>query len=452
MSGQPRTTIRSVQNISAARGKSLLSQWWTFPDLDKNDFFQQHVSDLGSILAYLWGRDPSQEQTDLHSEYTLAVDFLCFITRRARSKIVARINNAANLWGGESPIDILHKASGDSESDVLTCDIVKFKDRVPTSLAEALKKQKLFPNSDNPKHYAISDSNIGNWMNLFNSILKSIKDAFKDTIKTVPPSRDETIEAVSNIQDLGHLLRSNLRSVLNHDGYGHIVRKLQGRRVPREDTGHRNKKDGEGQEVDDDDLLEHLEEVDLTEVEHVFHYYETVTAWDTAIRSVFRHEGVLQQLKIFTVTNLPKFNVNLDRLEQAMTTYSSLLHSRSPSVTAETDASDLVTIINQRLDTIRENTFMVEDSKESKLTPQMALKKFRMNAKVHAETSLMGLAWMHRQGMLSEINSDADLNAVFPDGAIPLGVSKKCCWCCNFLGKSLDQPPSLEFPRVRCRT
>ncbi|KAL7284597.1 hypothetical protein ACG7TL_001891 [Trametes sanguinea] len=94
------TVLRSAV-VNADEGKRMLENWSTIEDPSKDQFVDVHVSQVASILAHAWRLDRSQRfQGDLCPRFQL------FMIRRARFKIVARIDNLVNLWGG-CPIEIM---------------------------------------------------------------------------------------------------------------------------------------------------------------------------------------------------------------------------------------------------------------------------------------------------------------------------------------------------------
>ncbi|KAH9917149.1 uncharacterized protein BXZ73DRAFT_105621 [Epithele typhae] len=71
---------------------------------------------------------------------------------------------------------------------------------------------------------------------------------------------------------------------------------------------------------------------------------------------------------------------------------------------------------------------------------------------VHAEAALMARAWLSRHGGDSAASSEGEalIQDVFSHERIPVGVSKKCCVCCEYLAQLLGEPsedgqPGVEF-------
>ncbi|KAH9917140.1 uncharacterized protein BXZ73DRAFT_105612 [Epithele typhae] len=71
---------------------------------------------------------------------------------------------------------------------------------------------------------------------------------------------------------------------------------------------------------------------------------------------------------------------------------------------------------------------------------------------VHAEAALMARAWLSRHGGDSAASSEGEalIQSVFSHERIPVGVSKKCCVCCEYLAQLLGEPsedgqPGVEF-------
>ncbi|KAH9917160.1 uncharacterized protein BXZ73DRAFT_105632 [Epithele typhae] len=72
-------------------------------------------------------------------------------------------------------------------------------------------------------------------------------------------------------------------------------------------------------------------------------------------------------------------------------------------------------------------------------------------ASVHAEAALMARAWLSQNGDGSAASSEGEklIQDVLLRERIPVGVSKKCCFCCDYLAQLLAEPSEDGRPGVK---
>ncbi|OSC99734.1 hypothetical protein PYCCODRAFT_1470042, partial [Trametes coccinea BRFM310] len=142
-------------------------------------------------------------------------NFQLFMIRRARSKILARVDNMLNLWGG-CPIEIMQDWYK-THPDVVQESTVRFPRLARTaSFATLLTKHSLRPLPNRPDDYPITSKNIQSWLEALKDPLTRIVEALGDT--RVPPSAQQTKLAHMAIYHLFFFLRSNLCQVLQTHG------------------------------------------------------------------------------------------------------------------------------------------------------------------------------------------------------------------------------------------
>ncbi|KAI9056353.1 hypothetical protein FKP32DRAFT_1455822 [Trametes sanguinea] len=200
VSDQSQTVIRKIP-VDPAEGERLLSSWWDIPDVP--ECFNTHASQVASILAYIWGPGKGHSKEDIY------LRFICFLLRRARSKIVERINYARTIWDG-CPFQML-RSWYETHMDTVPSSTVEFP-HLQAALIDLLAANGLHPEPDKSNHYNLSSSNILNWVHVLEKAVSDIEEAFGDT--AVAPSYQQTLRANTAMKTLHALLLSNLGSVL----------------------------------------------------------------------------------------------------------------------------------------------------------------------------------------------------------------------------------------------
>ncbi|OSC97577.1 hypothetical protein PYCCODRAFT_1471749 [Trametes coccinea BRFM310] len=215
-SDQAQTMIHKVP-IDPVKGRKLLSSWEDTPDLPQEETFSTHASQLGSILAYIFGQNRSQE-----ADTVIYRDLALFIERRARFNIVGRITYVKTIWE-DCPSKTMRTWY---ETHTVLSSTVEFPYLVP-ALIKLLAEHNLHPEPVQLKRYTLTSSNALDWLDVLEKTLSDITQAYGNT--QVAPSSEQTLRANEAIENLYTLLRSNLSGALiQHDVHTALARTYRG--------------------------------------------------------------------------------------------------------------------------------------------------------------------------------------------------------------------------------
>ncbi|KAF8414845.1 hypothetical protein L210DRAFT_852298 [Boletus edulis BED1] len=170
-----------------------------------------------------------------------------------------------------------------------------------------------------------------------------------------------------------------------------------------------------------DEIDELVQEPGETQGQQVYRYLRTIVAWHTAVRSLTEDAAIAQVLRNLQIglVEVPPSSSTVLTLPQV----SEALLARFPDM-RKFGEDDLLTTLTTRYSN-------------------------KFTGCVHAEAALMGLvnyygAQLTRtgQGAETEIENAQQLRdliqPVAEAGNAVIAVSKKCCWCCDWLGGHLD--------------
>ncbi|OSC99697.1 hypothetical protein PYCCODRAFT_804538 [Trametes coccinea BRFM310] len=483
------TVLRSAV-VNADEGKRMLENWSTIEDPSKDQFVDVHISQVASILAHAWRLDRSQRfQGDLCPRFQL------FMIRRARFKIVARIDNLVNLWGG-CPIEIMQDWYK-THPDVVQESTVRFPRLARRAdLPTLLNEHSLQPLPNRPDDYPLSSRNIQSWLEALKDPLTRIVEALGDT--SAPPSAEQTKLAQMSIIHLHCFLRSNLCQVLQMHGVGEALlyayedpdkgvkaskakkarkatqelefrtsqhaqsvdageavqkaeRTTEAENVEKAEQGGKSSEDSIDQEpalpayIDDDsddDASSHIEE-DEDAVQHLFRSLQTIIAWNAAIGSLMNTKGVFSELNVFLLKNLPRIDVTLADIDKPISRYETLLREGLRANYEGAAYGERLGVITARMNDVKRRLRLNEKNVQQ---GEGTLKWVRDRCRVHAEAALMSLAWSYSEGA-TQVVDGVDFDTLFPqEGSVIIGVSEKCCWCCHALRQSLEGRISFVLP------
>ncbi|KAI0758640.1 hypothetical protein BD413DRAFT_599143 [Trametes elegans] len=168
---------------------------------------------------------------------------------------------------------------------------------------------------------------------------------------------------------------------------------------------------------------EHDEEITLMDspiqesgespVSHVQRFLRTLTAWYTACNALFYTVRQVTSFSLFSFHTGAFCSIPMKDILAFRKSYWTYAKTRSAALDQSSAAKDK---INLFLDSL--------------------LPKRELNVVTHAEAGLMALVLdqQSRHAVVKLPMSDGDLNALFSaSGRIDIGVSKKCCYCCDIL-------------------
>ncbi|KAI8972227.1 hypothetical protein BD414DRAFT_469660 [Trametes punicea] len=434
--GSPSRPAISSVAVDSEEGRRLLESWPTVKDPPSNGFFETHVEQIGSILSYMLGM-PLEERVRIR---TLERDLRCFMIRRARWKLAARIENAERLWGGH-PFAIMRKWYARQSSPFAEATVI-FRD-IDKDLAELMARHNLFPLApDQPKCYPLTSTNIGYWLDALEDPLRRILDALGD--KKTPPSLRKTSAISLAMMDFHALLQSSLFHELKTHGVEDELRSMymEPKKIDKALALRKQKQDNQAaqediaediaeviqdalQEAQDEESASSEPETGENMVLHLQRYLHTITAWHTAATAMVFLKIKISQLNLFVLKSTPQLDISLYDVTAFLDSYTAQLkrHVANPG--------SLKVCIN-KLKTMQEE-------KLSGRKRPLDVEKIKNQLSIHAEAALIALAWEFAQGLKVSLGSTMRLEAFFSMGGNTIiGVSKKCCWCCHFLHTALQ--------------
>ncbi|KAI9056365.1 hypothetical protein FKP32DRAFT_1456549 [Trametes sanguinea] len=434
--GQAQTVICKVP-IDPVEGKRLLDKWSTISELLESESFSTHVSQVGSIMAYIWSLDmPQRLDEGGPVPYDIPRRFALFMTRRTRSRIVARIHHAKNTWG-DWPFKIM-RTWYETYGRYVTPFTVRFATIQP-ALVNTLARHNLQPEPDQPKCRNLSSSNILNWMDVLQELIDEILEAFGDT--TVAASKEQTIRAHSAIAQLNWLLRSTLHKALREHGVSVPLMTAHRGCLKREELANRrgDVERGErfqGHATDTEDL-DHAAAFRWQSpedgVNHLWRYLEAIVAWFRAPVALVEHKATFRKLNVFIVDSVPGVDIRVEDVQDFFERYESVL----TKTTAAADESEWKIILDN-LDTVKANCHLHPEHHDPDVAASEHINRI---STIHPEATLMVLAWACYKGVVGmvSLDSDVELNDVFPlGGEIVIGTSRQCCWLCYDIQAALS--------------
>ncbi|KAI9056326.1 hypothetical protein FKP32DRAFT_1689688, partial [Trametes sanguinea] len=418
-------TIGLPTSVNAVTGR-------TRPRWPMDSSFDTHVAQVGSILAYVWGLEPSERFVPSVGAQLLN-RFNLFITGRARHRILARVKYAHELWGS-SPFRVM-RTWYENNLHAGHPLIVKFR-AVEGKFVSMLAAKNIHPEPGQPKHYMLSSSNILAWMDILEDVLNSIKEAFEQADAPI-------IHAALAILQLSNILNSDLSVVLQKHGVHTALRSayptflsIRGRRKANEESAahpdHDAQQPAGSGKVDPDDYASFQIEVGENPVQYLFRFLGTIVAWQRAVMSLLNIKAAVSQLNVFNVTHAPCGVVTLNHAREFLDRYESVLRERLTY-----GGDDYWDTIAHRLDRVA-RTLHLQSRDEQSTVPCEPLVD---QCAIHPESILMVLARMCNEGStaMDTLESDVRIDALFPlDDSVVIGASTECCWCCDTLRTSLE--------------
>ncbi|KAI0758631.1 hypothetical protein BD413DRAFT_496275 [Trametes elegans] len=357
---------------------------------------EDHLQDVGTILAHVLKAPLSQRTSSVADD--LFFDLFCFIMGRARVKLAARFSNMEQFWNKNNPVQIMLDSW---EKD----GIPRFNDVVGVRLdvephTELLKKQHIVPPDFNPQtdKVFVTTENAKHWLEATIELLNALKFAlFDDQNKDVAClSYTQVYDILRASFHLDFILKSFFKIVSNKVPH-RVEAELQSNY--RAGMENRLRKRAVWRKVQAGELpavpdvaSEHDEETTLMDspiqesgespVSHVQRFLRTLTAWAEVhafhtcyVDAMFRHPAV---------SDTPAIRKQVDIFLNL------LLPKAAKTVVTHTEAGLMALVLDQR----------------------------------------------SRHAVVKLPMSDGDLNELFcASGRMDIGVSKKCCYCCDILAK-----------------
>ncbi|KAI0780261.1 hypothetical protein C8Q74DRAFT_1368005 [Fomes fomentarius] len=420
------------QHISPSENAEDLLKW---KDGREEFTFTQHLEDVNAIMNYCINADKADWQDLSHNVFL-------FIIRRAYPKIYARITNGRNIWG-EHPIHII--AQWYNSDPPRSLELKKVTIEAPTALFRLNGVQ---PCSDDPKSYMVSSHNAKNWCNVLVKCLEILEDVFKaerdkkqrQPVPMPPPS--------SKYADIAFVTMKTLHVMLKSGVVGHLItpvlagdlqEKYDAKMSPRAreastTTAGISASAGGGDESDEAEDVEDGRQVEHeSSKQHVLRYLQTIVIPYTSAHDVAalgRLGEVSVEMELITmipnrpdVTTMVVEELQGKILEALLEAMDFEEHERGEMKTA------------------------IEKVSKERL-PSTKLESIKDGATVHAEAALMGVAYGIANNNDKFKDKDGNLwaiGAVLPAASpVRIGVSKKCCYCCNMLSSSLKEWRGLQ--------
>ncbi|KAK7696033.1 hypothetical protein QCA50_000674 [Cerrena zonata] len=182
--------------------------------------------------------------------------------------------------------------------------------------------------------------------------------------------------------------------------------------------------DIDSRNLGNDEIYETASELFEKPRKRVIRYLETLTAWYDASVALTRHKPFSKPLVVY------KFTVPHSNLSVSVDEITSFKNNYLDSLSKQDLSEDDQIGVQQFLDKIR-------------ITPNETKK-----ATIHAEASLMALGCdLQRRSYNNEACNRDAIQQVFSAETVPIGASKKCCWCCAQLGAILEVKSTRGGPK-----
>ncbi|KAI0773188.1 hypothetical protein BD413DRAFT_678083 [Trametes elegans] len=395
---------------------------------------QDHLQDVCTVLAYILKVPYSQRKEDVAA--LRFFDLFCFIMRRAHVKLGARLSNMEEFWNKQNPVQIMLDSWAKDGTP-------RFNDVVDGRLAvephiELLEKHHIVPPHFNPQtdKVFVTTENAKHWLEATIELLNTLKSTlFDDKGKNVAflPSIKAYDILIASL-DLEFILKSFFKIVFNkaprtveEDLRSNYTAGMENRLRKRAVwSAIRAGKLAAVTDITYDREEEitvmdsPIQESGENPVSHVQRFLKTLIAWCTACKALFYHRRQVTSLHIFSFHTAAYSTISTAEVHTFRTRYFDAMF-RHPAV-SDTPA-------------IREQVNIILD---------LLLPKADKTVVTHAEAGLMALVLdqRSRHAVVKLPMDDGDLNALFSaSGRVDIGVSKKCCYCCDILAKLINASP-----------
>ncbi|KAH9850075.1 hypothetical protein C2E23DRAFT_837319 [Lenzites betulinus] len=370
---------------------------------NENITFGRHLEDVATIVAFLLRRANTDRDPRI-----LAL-FCVFMIRRSFRKLSARLDNMCNIWGGLGPIAIMEEWLKDHAYS-LTDTVITFNGLAKDSV-QMLRDRLARHGVPSSGACVVTSSNVCGWLAAVSAILKTLQALLPED-RQVPPSYKEALLILGELGILDTILRSSFFKALERLPVGVMLRQCQ-----------KTHQEQRRPQWDTDALQEDHELFDQDpgkgSLPHVQCYLQTITAWITACTALDKqHVNQDTPLHIFHLESIFSFNFQ-EKIgpQQLNGQYKKFLKTQDLDEESEKHALAL----------IKNATHFALTCE--KLPP------------VHAEAAIMALAHVSLTGKDPDIPGLKDADGVFSTGKVPIGISKKCCACCDLFAKYLQADP-----------
>ncbi|KAI0759235.1 hypothetical protein BD413DRAFT_675065 [Trametes elegans] len=393
---------------------------------------QDHLQDVCTVLAYILKVPLSQRK----SAGARFLDLFCFIMRRAHVKLGARLSNMEEFWNKQNPVQIMLDSWAKDGTPYFD-DVVDVHSTVRPHV-ELLKKHHIVPPHFNPPtdQVSVTTENAKHWLEATIELLNTLKSTlFDDKGKNVVClSRTQLLDIFNASVHLDFILKSFFKIVSNKAPHK-VEEDLRSNYTAGMENRLRKRavwstiRAGELTAVTDI-TYDREEEITVMDspiqesgenpVSHVQRFLRTLTAWYTACNALFFHVRQVTSLHISSFHTGAHFTISTAEVHAFRTRYVAAMFPH-PAV-SDTPA------VRKQIDLILD----------------LLLPKAVKTVVTHAEAGLMALVLdqRSRHAVVKLPMGDGDLNALFTVlGRMDIGVSKKCCYCCNLLAKLINASP-----------
>ncbi|OJT09184.1 hypothetical protein TRAPUB_14394 [Trametes pubescens] len=432
---QPTESVITELTLGDAhQAMSLLTDFKT--DIE-NIEFNKHLEDVATIVSFLQTAQSTTTRAD-----NLAL-FSIFMVRRAFRKLSARLHNMTTIWGASDPIAVMLEEF--KVAPVIKDHIITFEpplDDTHTTVL-ALRKRLEVQGVSSSGSCVVTSDNVCAWLRALSTILTNLKNSLPPAT-TTPPSFKKASEICTELVLLDTFLQSSFFDALRQSGVEEELLRVYriGQDLQRQEWGKAQEllTDHEARVADADALGDGEDGTSKIEpgedtLQHVKRYLQTITAWFVACRALStprKAQGV--PLHFYHLKAAPGDAIPPEVTQQFKATYLEFVKSTQ----AEDDHY-------RNVCTLLDSAFPPGSSRR------------RPMPVIHAEAAIMALAYNSLAGSngSGNIPEMQDASNIFltarpadkdQTGDIPIGISKKCCACCDLFAKYLhESSPSLTF-------
>ncbi|KAI0756211.1 hypothetical protein C8Q80DRAFT_1264298 [Daedaleopsis nitida] len=449
--------------------------------------FSQHATDVFWIVRYPFS--PTRPGNPIPSKRRIS-RLALFISRCCYCKLHARIDQGKRLWS-DHPLQLIHAwyhtSQTTSAAVMLTTPLASKRSALPADIQSSLAKYSIAPDkvqlsTSGTLVYTVNQDTAKLWTNMLRQLLETMLQSYTEQpwTQNFAIALWTALAIYSSIQDiLEHLITPDLAMYLGEQrkrGKQRLPRLQQAILNPAPDTSsvgtavisemhvqnddrhraisdhgannvineddHEHKKDNEDNENNEDDNEDDKEQGEIPGV-------HGAAKW-----------SMLRYLRTLCIAvDAAKFYTSYaDRFHDRDIGLRAYILPSKPSIpppitstTVRDFAGKFMSHFSPSLPSETNVTAAFE-----KLAMEVEKQKY-VNAAEHAEAIIMALACnpagsgvVKALGLKRESEAATDIQSIFdisrrPNGEVPVGVSKKCCFCCHKLATLLKQHADRSF-------
>ncbi|TBU52490.1 hypothetical protein BD310DRAFT_1043038 [Dichomitus squalens] len=429
--------IKSLKPVNPEYGASMLRGAIRNPERPS---MECHIRDVITALNHFVHSPPASSAEEFNHKRVQAMQFFFFIAKRCCLKLRARIANGRRMWSAH-PTSLIREWYASDRSRSLHPQTLA----LPAFLEQTLEKDyQLSPAAERRRLsgdrilYIVEPENVLRWAEMLVQCQDNMDKLFASLSQSSPEAQSLAYAAYISAAILDAVFQNGLLEILLTDGLArHMQEKymetvgdlpppmlntlfmslgaIRKGVLPEEiDTAA-----AEDPEVADPDDSEDELMAFENNKEHVIRYLKTLAIPFAAASFLVHYCHKLSPLSLHL---------------EAFVVYAS---SSTPAVTQGHIREFKYGFLQH---------FMFPDEVKEEIDRALSSLKFHYNGSLHAEAIIMALACSVHNGVRAEgaelQQQQSYLTPVFEVPSIPIGVSKKCCFCCDLLAHLLMRSQS----------